>query len=150
MNHIVSEANSASVSRHLNRWTPQIDLFSVTGHPKSVNLLRYASQNSGVKNFKYVGSGFCVMSAVCSVLRSWLFLQFLTCNWSCFESSCQFLIFNSHFLVTTLGQDLFLGTYFKNKSLYLFSKRTQLLQHYVFIIYYMFQPLLSNIRQILQ
>jgi len=35
MKQDVSEAHSRSVIRHLNWWTPYIELFSVTGHHRS-------------------------------------------------------------------------------------------------------------------
>jgi hypothetical protein len=48
MKHDVSEAGSPSVFRqgnHQIRWTPHKEIFSVTRHNISVNLLRYAPES---------------------------------------------------------------------------------------------------------
>jgi len=67
---------------------------------------------SGVKNFKYMGSGF-LWFLIC-VLVQVLFLS-LALNFS---------LFNSYFSVTTLGLDLFSGAYI-NKLLFLWCPVTE-------------------------
>ena len=76
--------------------------------------------------------GFWFMCYVCALLSLEFMALFTVFNlWlvQVLNLPINFKFFKNLFLVTTLGQDLFLGAYFENQCLNLFSELTQLFQH---------------------